>query len=310
MRRTLIVLTAGPLALLGACGSGDDGSGAGDTTTTTPAATTTATPAASTTAAARPERIVSISPTATEMLFAIGAGEQVVAVDDQSTYPPEAPRTSLSGFTPNVEAIVGYDPDLVVLSGDAGDVLAGLKAAGVATLVQPAAAVLDDTYAQIEQLGAATGHVGDAAELVARMQSDIDALVAEVAKPATPFTYYHELDDQYYTATSKTFIGNIYGLAGLENIGDAADKDGSGYPQLSAEYILQQDPDLVFLADTNCCGQNAETVAARPGWDQLAAVKNGGVIPVDDDIASRWGPRVVDFLEIVVDATAKVPAGS
>jgi iron complex transport system substrate-binding protein len=209
-----------------------------------------------------------------------------------------------------VEAIVGYDPDLVVVYGDADDMLAGLKAAGVATLVQPAATTLDDTYTQIEQLGAATGHVGDAAELVGGMQSDIDALVAKVAQPVTPLTYYHELDDQYYTATSKTFIGYVYALAGLENIGDAADKDGSGYPQLSAEYILQQDPDLVFLADTKCCGQDAATVAARPGWSQLAAVKNGGVIPLDDDIASRWGPRVVDLLEVVVDATAKVPAGS
>jgi iron complex transport system substrate-binding protein len=257
---------------------------------------------------AQPKRIVSLSPTATEMLYAIGAGPQVVAVDDQSSYPPEAPRTALSGFQPNLEAILKYQPDLVVVS-DPGDVVTGLQATKVPVMVLSAAKTLDDTYAQMEQLGAATGNVGGAAEQVTKVKSGIADLVAQVPQRATPLTYYHELDDTYYTATSKTFIGTIYELAGLKNIADAADKDGSGYPQLSAEYILQQNPDLVFLADTKCCKQSLETVAARPGWKSLTAVKDGNVIPVDDDIASRWGPRVVDFLKLVVDATAKVSTG-
>src|SRR5690606_17206535 len=112
-------------------------------------------------------RIVSLSPTATEILFALGAGSRVVAVDDQSTYPPEAPVTDLSGFDPNVEAIASYEPDLVVLSFDPGDLQPGLEALDIEVVLQPPAATLDDAWAQIEQLGAATGSVAEAAELVA-----------------------------------------------------------------------------------------------------------------------------------------------
>ena len=129
------------------------------------------------------------------------------------------------------------------------------------------------------------------------MRSEIQKLAA--AKPARPLTYYHELDKNLYSATSKTFIGQLYGQLGMKNIADAADKDASGYPQLSAEYVVRADPDLIFLADTKCCGQTARTVAARDGWGQLTAVRTGGVVALDDDIASRWGPRVVDFLKTV-----------
>ncbi|RMH67259.1 MAG: ABC transporter substrate-binding protein, partial [Actinomyces sp.] len=126
-------------------------------------------------------------------------------------------------------------------------------------------------------------------------------------------TYYHELDDTLYTVTSGTFVGEIYALFGLENVADPADADGSafGYPQLSAEYLVDADPDLIFLADTKCCGQSAATVAARPGWDTLTAVREGHVVELDDDIASRWGPRVVDFARAVAAAldTLAVPAG-
>jgi len=261
---------------------------------------------------ARPERIVSISPTATEMLFAIGAGPQVVAVDEFSYYPAEAPVTDLSGFEPNVEAILGYEPDLVVMSGDPSDVVASLDAAGVPGLLLPAAEVIDDTYTQIEQLGAATGSVGGAAELVGQMQADIADLTARVPATDEPLTYYHELDDLLFTVTSSTFIGQVYALAGLENVADAADPQGEafGYPQLSAEYLITADPDLIFLADTKCCGQNATTLAARPGFDQLTALQEGNVVELDDDVASRWGPRIVDFLAAIVAAVNAVPAGT
>ena len=254
----------------------------------------------------RPLRIVSLSATATEMLFAIGAGDQVVAVDDNSNYPPEAPTTKLSGFEPNVEAIAGYEPDLVVYSNDPGDLQKSLDALKIPALDEPAAADLADAYAQIEELGRATGHDGDAAKIVDGMKDDIDEIVASLPKSNEPLTYYHELDDNYFSVTSKTFIGQIYALLGLENIADPADKDGSGYPQLSAEYIVKADPDLIFLADTKCCHQSAETVAARPGWKSIAAVGNGGVVPLDDDIASRWGPRIVDFLRAAADGVERV----
>ncbi len=252
-----------------------------------------------------PQRIVSLSPSATEMLFAIGAGDQVLAVDAFSYFPPEAPVTELSGFQPNVEAIVGYDPDLVVLSDDIDDVVSGLQAAGITTMLMNAPVDIPGTYAQIEQLGEATGHTAEATDLVEQMQTTIDRLIASIPERETPLTYYHELDDQLYSVTSKTFIGEIYALAGLTNVADAADPDGAagGYPQLSAEYLVDADPDLIFLADTVCCAQSAASLAARPGFDQLSAVKAGNVIELDDDIASRWGPRIVDFLETVVAAT-------
>jgi iron complex transport system substrate-binding protein len=110
-------------------------------------------------------------------------------------------------------------------------------------------------------------------------------------------SFYHELDDTYYSVTSSTFIGQLYELVGLRNIADSAKGAGGGYPQLSGEYIIEADPDLIFLADTKCCGQSQATVAARPGWDRIAAVERGNVVPLDDDVASRWGPRVVDLLQ-------------
>jgi iron complex transport system substrate-binding protein len=247
--------------------------------------------------AAVPHRIVSLSPTATESLFAIGAGAQVVAVDDQSDYPKRAPRTDLSGYTPNVEAIAGYRPDLVVLSGDANDAVAGLKKLGIRVLVQPAPTALAGAYAEIKQLGAITGHVRNAAALVSRMKKAIAQTVKSV--PKRSMSVYHELDPTYYSATSKTFIGRIYKLFRLRNIADAADSTASGYPQLSAEYILSSNPGLIVLADTRCCGQSAATVANRPGWSGLAAVRNHRVAGIDDSVASRWGPRVVGFVRAV-----------
>ena len=244
-----------------------------------------------------PQRIISLSPTATESLFAIGAGPQVVAVDDQSDYPKRAPRTSLSGYTPNVEAIAGYRPDLVVLSGDANDVVGGLRKLGIRVLLQPAAKNLGDAYAEIRQLGAVTGHRRGAAAVAARMRRAIASVLKATPKQSLPV--YHELTPDYYSASSRTFIGRIYKLFGLRNIADAADSSGTGYPQLSAEYILSANPSLIVLADTRCCGQSAKTVASRPGWSSLAAVRRGHVIGIDDSIASRWGPRVVQFVRAV-----------
>ena len=271
----------------GACGDDSDTVGAGSTTTT-------AAPAAS------PQRIVSLSPTATEMLFAIGAGDQVVAVDDQSTFPAEAPRTDLSGFKPNVEAIAAHQPDLVVIS-DAGRELAdSLAKVKIEVFSAPAATTLDDTYGQLRQLGDLTGHRAQADRVAGDIKDRITALAASVPAGAKGATYYHELDPSYFSATSKTFIGSVYALLGLQNIADPADLDSAGYPQLSAEFIVKADPDLIFLADSKCCQQSAATVAARDGWSGITAVRTGAVVALDDDIASRWGPRVVEFAETVV----------
>jgi iron complex transport system substrate-binding protein len=250
----------------------------------------------------RPERIVSLSPTSTESLFAIGAGRQVVAVDDQSDYPVSAPKTKLSGYTPNAEAIAGYRPDLVVLSGNENDIVGALGKLGVPVLLQPAAADFEDAYEQIEELGQATGHRAEAKRLVVGMKRQIVELVRSAPVTSRRLTVYHELDPDGYSATSKTFIGRVYRLFHLRNIADKADSTGSGYPQLSAEYIVDADPDLIVLADTRCCGQSADTLAARPGWDHIAAVERGAVVEVDDSVASRWGPRIVAFVRAVSEA--------
>jgi iron complex transport system substrate-binding protein len=247
----------------------------------------------------RPDRIISLSPTSTESLFAIGAGRQVVAVDDQSDYPPTAPKTKLSGYTPNAEAIAGYRPDLVVLSGNENNIIGALGKLGIPVLLHPAADDLEGAYRQIEQLGFATGHRREAGGLVTRLKTRIGALVKSTRVSPRPLFVYHELSPDGYSATSKTFIGRVYGLFGLRNVADKADSAGSGYPQLSAEYLVAADPDLIVLADTVCCEQTADSVAARPGWDGIAAVRNGAVVEVDDSLASRWGPRIVEFVRAV-----------
>jgi iron complex transport system substrate-binding protein len=251
-----------------------------------------------------PQRIVSLSPTATESLFAIGAGRQVVAVDDQSDYPRRAPRTKLSGYTPNVEAIAAYRPDLVVLSGDANDVVAGLRRLGIRVLLQPAAKDLPGAYAQIVQLGRVTGHKKAAAAVVKRMKQKIKRAVTTA--PKLRLKVYHELTPDYFSATSSTFIGRVYRVFGLRNIADAADSSRSGYPQLSGEYILAADPGLIVLADTRCCGQTRVTVEQRPGWGGVTAVRTHAIVGVDDSVASRWGPRIADFATAIARTLKRV----
>jgi ABC-type Fe3+-hydroxamate transport system substrate-binding protein len=247
----------------------------------------------------QPHRIVSLSPTATEMLFAIGAGAQVIAVDDQSNYPAGAPMTKLSGFQPNIEAIAGYTPDLVVAAEDTGGLVHGMQALSVPILLEPAAKALDDSYQQITQLGSATGRAGEASSLVSRMKAQVGQFVSSLSRPGRRLRVYHELDNTYYSVTSATFIGQVYKTLGLTNIADAASGAAPDYPQLSAEYIVSANPDLIVLADTKCCKQDLTAVAARPGWGAISAVKTREVVGVDDDVASRWGPRVIDFMRAI-----------
>jgi cobalamin transport system substrate-binding protein len=256
----------------------------------------------------QPKRIVSLSPTATEMLFAIGAGSQVVAVDDQSNYPSNAPTTKLSGFQPNVEAIAGYSPDLVVVSDDTAGLVTALASVNAPTLVEPAAKSLDDTYAQIRQLGTATGHPTEADTVASGMRAAIAGILGSVRKSTHSPSVYHELDDTYYSVTSHTFIGQLYTLLGLRDIADKASGSVPDYPQLTSEFIVSSSPDLIVLADTKCCHQNLQTVAARPGWQSIAAVKSGEVVGVDDDVASRWGPRIVDFMRAVAARVSQLQA--
>lgn len=308
MRKKSLVGIAGffLLAAPTACG------GSGSTTETSVVETTISSSAYPVTVGeltldTQPVRIISLSPTATEMLYAIGAGEQVVAVDDYSNFPAEAVAlgTALSGFEPNVEAIAGFKPDLVVIAYDPGGLTGQLKALSIPVFMAEAAANFETVYQQIEQLGALTGHLDNAVSLSGQMQADIKAAVAEVTSPSEPLTYFHELDNTLYSATSNTFIGQVYGLFGMTNIADGVEA-GNDYPQLSAEVIVKANPDLIFVSDSDTPAQ----VAARDGWGKLKAVTSNQVISLPADIPSRWGPRIVEFVKVIRDAVALAVANN
>ena len=256
-----------------------------------------------------PKRIISLSPTATEILYAIGAGKQVIAVDDQSNYPAKARHSKLSGFTPNIEAIAAMHPDLVVDAYDTSSgvtLSTGLGQLKITTINQPAANKLNDVYSQIAALGSATGHSKVASKLIVKMKKRIAAALASVKNKGKNLTFFHELDNTLYTATSATFIGGVYSSFGLKNIADAASgADKSGYPQLTSEYVVASNPDLILLADANY-GESPDTVKARPGFSGLKAVQNNGVIPLPADIPSRWGPRIANFYEFIAKVIGKV----
>jgi len=258
------------------------------------------------TVSAKPRRIVSLSPTATETLFAVNAGSQIVAVDNQSDYPRNAPRTALSGFTPNVESIAAYRPDLVVAAYDPKGLSTALQKLRITVIVQGAASTFAGAYQQMRQLGLVTGHEPEALRLIKGMKTRINRIVRASRPRANGLSVYHELTPDLYSASSKSFVGKVYQALGLRNIADAADSGGTGYPQLSAEYVVDQSPDLIVLADSVCCGQKPSTVAARPGWDRINAVRTGSIVRIDDSIASRWGPRLVNFFRALASALARL----
>jgi iron complex transport system substrate-binding protein len=257
-------------------------------------------------AAAKPSCVVSLSPTATETLFAIGAGRQVQAVDDDSDYPTVGlPTKRINALDPSVEAIIGIckatasnkspKPDLVIISYDANEIQQKLAAVGVKVINQEPPVNVAGALAQIEQLGALTGHVKSADELAASTKKTIDADIASVPKhPGKTLSAYYELSIKpYYSLTSSTFVGALLKSLGVTNIADSQNTSAdAGYPELSNEYIVSSNPKLIFLADTVSGKQSASTVAKRPGWSKIAAVKDHEVIGLNDDIASRWGPRL------------------
>jgi iron complex transport system substrate-binding protein len=262
--------------------------------------------------ASRPDAIVSLSPTATEMLYAIGAGSQVKAVDSDSDYPKQAPMTKLSAYQPNAEAIAIYKPDLVIISNNLNGITAKLNALSIPVLDLPAASNLSGVYAEFTELGQATGRVAQAKQEDSTLQHEIASIKASEPAHAKPLTYYYEIaTDPYYSVTSSTFIGSLLSLLGMKSIADAATGAASagGYPTLSAEFILKANPDYIILADTGSTGggQDAATVSGRPGWSVLTAVKDKHIILLNADIASRWGPRVVDLLQ---DVAAGIKSGT
>jgi iron complex transport system substrate-binding protein len=299
MKRMLLALAAAGVLLLAGCGGGDDPDEAGGSTPEAGFPVTVG----DLTLAARPTKIVSLSPTVTEMLFAIGAGEQVVAVDEFSNYPPEAPVTELSGFDINAEAVAEYDPDLVVIS-SFPDAIAQFETLGIPVHFAPdSPTTMDDVYGQLTDLGALTGQVDEAAALVERMNDDLAKLVADAPERAEPLRYYIEIDDTYWTYTSDSLIGSLFSMVGLENIAEEA---GTVSVQLTAEAIVDADPEVIFLTNA-AYGMDAQQVAARDGWADVTAVSDDRIVALDTDMASRWGPRIVDLMETVVDAVSQIP---
>ena len=304
--RLALVAVAALAAACAACGSSpaskassaSDGPGFPVTVTTA---------AGSVHLASRPDSIVSLSPTVTEMLYTIGAGKQVKAVDSLSDYPASAPVTKLSAYQPNAEAIAAYKPDLVIISNDINGITAKLNALSIPVLDLAAASNVSGVYAEITQLGEATGHAAQARTEDATIKKDISQILASDPKHSPPLTYFYELGaNPYYSATDSTFIGSVLSLLGMQSIADSATGAAAagGYPELSPEFILKSNPDYILLSDTGSNGgQTAAMVGTRPGWSALTAVKDKHIIVLNADIASRWGPRIVQLLQQVAAAT-------
>ena len=282
--------------------------------------TTPLVPLAAQATTAPPSCIVSMSPTATETLFAIGAGSQVKAVDRDSNYPVgRLPKTRIDALNPSVEAVAGVcpkkngkavKPDLVIISYDANNIKANLTSLGIRVVEQDAATSVSDALAQIRQLGTLTGHVAAANRLASSVQRDITAAVVSVSATAarlkvatSSITVYYELDPTLYSITSDTFVGALLSSLGVTNIADAvATESDYGYPQLSREYVVSASPKVIFLADTKCCSVNATMVASRTGFSGVRAVKYHHVIALNDDVASRWGPRLSTLMRQIAAA--------
>lgn len=280
--------------------SGSAGAGGAPSSTALQFPVKVQTPNGAVTIKSQPRAIVSLSATATEMLYAIGAGSQVKAVDKYSNYPPKAPMTNLDGFSASAEAIAKYKPDLVIVSYDPASFRTQMAKLKIPVIYDPAAPTLAVAYSQYIGLGRATGHLQSALNEVRYLKNRIANIVSSTPRAASGTTYYWELDPTYYSVTSQTFMGQLMTLLGLHSIADAVGVNSNGgYPQLNSEFILQANPTYIFLADSKCCQASAQTVAARPGWSAMAAVSNNRILTLDDDIASRWGPRIVNLLQQV-----------
>ncbi|HUF52186.1 MAG TPA: ABC transporter substrate-binding protein [Dehalococcoidia bacterium] len=246
-----------------------------------------------------PQSIVALAPSFVEVLYAVGAGDAIVAADQNTDYPPEAadiPR--ISGFDPSVEAIAGYEPDLVLMCCfDAGGLQGALMDIDIPTMYFDSPATIDGVYEQIVTIGEVVGAGNEVEAIVGGMEADIDAIVSAIPARGHAPSYYFELDVALFTVGPGSFPHEVFTLLGAENVADAT---GEAYPQLSAEAIIAGAPDVIFLADADF-GESAETVASRPGWDVIPAVVNDRVYPVPAAVLSRPTPRLVDDIELVAD---------
>ena len=243
---------------------------------------------------AAPQRIISYSPGATEIVFAVGAGARVVAADEFSYYPPEtADLPKLAYSSPDPERALAFAPDLVIMATHQREQIEQFRGLGMTVMFIDSGDSLDGMFETIEGLGRVTGNRDQAAELVASMRARIDAVTAAIESVEEGPRTFFELTADLYTVGPETFVGNVLTLAKAQNVAAGA---SSPFPQLTAEAVIDADPQVVLLAD-GAWGESLETVCARPGWDVTSACINERVHPVDGDLTSRPGPRVVDGLE-------------
>jgi iron complex transport system substrate-binding protein len=249
------------------------------------------------------ERIVSLSPGATEIIYAIGGEGSLAAVDNQADYPEAAANfpTKVDAFEPNIEAIAALEPDLVVVATDIGDLVAALDRLSIPVLfidINTDVLTIEDVIEQIPMYGRITGSDEAAEALVDALEARVAAVDEQAASIAAPVSAYHELDATFFSVADGTFIGNLY--TRLETTNIAGDGGGSPYPQLTQEAIIAANPDVIVLADEGL-SVTVESVKARPGWDAIAAVQNDRIYGIDPDIISRPGPRIVDALELLAE---------
>jgi iron complex transport system substrate-binding protein len=244
----------------------------------------------------RPARIVSYSPGATETLFAIGAGEQVIAADEFSDFPSEtATLERVSYSNPDPERLLAIEPDLVILATRQKEQVEQLRGLGLPVLFASEPERVEGVFESIALLGAATGHEQEAAALVAEMRGRFDAVAARIADVGEGPTVFYELSDDLYTVAPDTFIG---GMLSLLRAGNVAAGAVSPFPQLSSEAVIAADPAVILLADAEH-GPNAESVSSRPGWSGIAAVVEGRIHPIDPDLVNRPGPRIAEGIEVM-----------
>lgn len=249
-----------------------------------------------------PKRIISLSPSITEILFEIGSGNQVIAVDNLSNYPNEAPITDISAYDPNVEAISLLNPDLVILSYNIKNLKTALKKIGIETIYLPAPLNFEDILDQIDYLGLQTGNEDKAKKLISKMKNRMKTL-QKLRENETATKIYHEIDPNYYSPSKFSFIGDIYQKLNYKNVADKADISNLGYPKLSPELIISENPDLIVLPGKD--NKYVEKVKLRPGWSYIEAVKKNNFLLTNNDIASRWGPRILNFASILVEYSKK-----
>ena len=250
------------------------------------------------------ERIISLSPGATEIIYAIGGEDALVAVDNQADFPPAVGALAgrVDAYEPSIEAIAAFEPDLVVVATDIGELVAALDRLSIPVLfidINTDVLTIEDVIEQIPMFGRITGRDAAAADLVESLEARVAAIDERAAAIAAGPSVYHELDSLFFTAAEGSFIGNLYTRLKIKNI--AGDGGGSPYPQLTQEAIISANPQFIVLADEEF-GVTIESVKARPGWDAIDAVKNDQIFVIDPDIISRPGPRIVDALEMLAEA--------